>query len=258
MIGRTLGHYRILEQIGKGYWADAYRAHDERLERDVVVRVLIEFAHPIVSKLELVASLTHPNIASLLGLEVLDGRTCLISEFVIGTTLEEKLTAGPLRPAQAVGTIVQVASALESAHEHGILHLRLTPRKVRITQDGTAKVLDCGLAMAIKVDAEYEIDCVEARDASALPYMAPDKAPDERSDVWSLGVLLYELATGYRPFTGRTGTIELLESILHKQPAPPPAELPAKIRSAIRRCLEKESSQRYQRVREVRAALEAA
>jgi len=270
MIGRTLGHYRIVEKIGKGGMGEVYRARDEHLNRDVAVKVLPpgtladDAARKRFHKEALALSkLNHPNIATVHDFDTEDGVDFLVMEHIAGVTLAEKLAGGPL-PEQEVARLgTEVAAALEEAHEHGVVHRDLKPRNIKVTPKGQVKVLDFGLARLLKPFSETgSTESLTETHALAgtLPYMAPEQLrgqpADARSDIWALGVVLYEAATGARPFQGGSGA-EVSAAILRERPRAWPPRVPVQLQQVIERCLEKEPGRRYQRAGEVRAALEA-
>ncbi len=268
MIGQRLGHYRIVEKIGAGGMGEVYRAHDERLERDVALKVLPagtladEQARKRFRKEALALSkLNHPHIATVFDFDTQDGTDFLVMELVEGVTLSDKLAVGPLPEKEISRLGGQVAEALEEAHEQGVVHRDLKPGNIKVTPKGQVKILDFGIAKLLRpvsATATTESFTETQGVVGTLPYMAPEQlrgqAVDARTDIWALGVLLYEAARGERPFQGQTG-YELSSAILREAPAPLP--VPGALRAVIERCLEKEPGERYQRASEVRAVLEA-
>ncbi len=270
MIGRMLSHYRVVEKIGAGGMGEVYRAHDERLERDVALKVLPkgtltdEAARKRFRKEALALSkLNHPNIATVFDFDTQDGVDFLVMELVEGVTLSDKVAVGPLREKEITRLGAQLAEGLAAAHERRVVHRDLKPANLRVTPDGRLKILDFGLAKLVRSDVASATATTESftetqAAAGTLPYMAPEQLRgeqvDARSDLWALGVVLYEMAAGVRPFQGQTG-YELSSAILRE--APPPVQVPTALRAVIERCLEKEPGERYQRASEVRAALEA-
>jgi serine/threonine-protein kinase len=267
MIGQTLGHYRILQKIGEGGMGVVYRARDERLERDVALKILPagvladEAAHKRFRKEALALSkLNHPNIATIYDFDTDSGVDFLAMEYVAGGTLSQKLLSGALPEKEAAGLGVQVAEALEEAHEQGIVHRDLKPGNILVTPKGRAKVLDFGLAKLLRpviemttADRMSETRAV----AGTLPYMAPEQlrgeAADARTDLYALGAVLYEMGTGQRPFCEELVS-RLTDSILHQIPVPPRAlnsRLSPELERIVLKCLEKEPENRYQSVKEV-------
>ena len=267
MIGQTLGHYQIIEKIGAGGMGEVYRAHDKRLDRDVASKVLPvgmltdEDARRRFRKEALALSkLNHPNIATIYDFDTQDGIDFLVMEFVEGSSLAEKLKAGPLQEKETATLGVQVAEALEEAHERGIIHRDLKPGNILATPKGRIKVLDFGLAKLLcpsgDVDATQSV--AETRAVSGtLPYMAPEQLQgdptDARTDLYALGVVFYEMATGQRPFRHEVST-RLADMILHQPPLQPRALNPrisAELENIILKCLEKDPENRYQSAKEV-------
>ena len=234
MIGKTLGQYRIEEKLGAGGMGEVYRAHDERLDRDVAMKVLPakmltdEVARKRFRKEALALSkLNHPNIATIYDFDTQDGVDFLVMEYVEGTTLSEKLSNGPLPEEKVTKLGRQVADALEEAHEHGVIHRDLKPGNVMVTPKDHAKVLDFGLAKLVRPVSETAVteSLTEGpRVAGTLPYMAPEQLQgeevDARTDIHALGLLLYEMSTGRRAFREELAT-RLADAILHRAPVTP-------------------------------------
>ena len=273
MIGQTLGHYRIVEKIGAGGMGEVYRAHDEQLDRDVALKVLPascfrdETARArLLREARAAAALNHPHICTIHEVGEVEGQAYIAMEYVEGQPLSTRLGSGPLPAEQLVRYGVQLADALGHAHERRVVHRDLKSANVMITPDGRAKVLDFGLAKRVSEDEMNELTRSQASLTApgqlmgTLAYMAPEQLcgqpADARSDIWALGVVLYEMAAGARPFQGQTG-FELSSAILNQRPAAVPGKVPVELRAVVDRCLEKEPGRRYQRSGEVRAALEA-
>jgi TolB-like protein/Tfp pilus assembly protein PilF/predicted Ser/Thr protein kinase len=274
MIGKTLGHYRIMEKLGEGGMGVVFRAHDEQLDRDVALKVLPaatladESARArLLREARAAAALNHPNICTIHEVGEADGQAYIAMEYVKGQPLSELVASQPLPVEEVLRYGQQIAGALGHAHQQGIVHRDLKSANVVITPEGRAKVLDFGLAK--RLSGEELAEATTQSQASltqpgalvgTLPYMAPEQLrgqpADARSDVWALGVVLHEMAAGSRPFQGQTG-YELSSAILSQPPGPLPARVPVELRAIIERCLVKEPAQRYQRAAEVRAALEA-
>ena len=273
MIGRTIAHYKVTAKLGAGGMGEVYRAHDEQLARDVALKVLpaTAFSDPaararLLREARLAAALNHPNICTIFEVGEADGQAYIAMELVEGQPLGSRLTYGPLPVNQILRYGIQIADALSHAHERQIIHRDFKSANVVLTSDGHAKVLDFGLAKRL---SEGEMDEVTRSQASlttpggivgTLAYMAPEQLhgepADARSDIWALGVVLYEMAAGARPFQGNTG-LALSSAILHETPASLPKEVPVPLRAVIERCMEKEPARRYRGANEVRAALEA-
>ena len=267
MVGTTLGHYQILEMLGAGGMGEVYRARDDRLERDVAVKVLgaetlaDESARSRFRKEALaLGRLNHPNIGTVHDFDTHGGVDFIVMELVAGESLAQMLRRGPLPERDVIAIGVQVASALEEAHDRGIVHRDLKPGNIIVTPRGQAKVLDFGLARLVASTDDLTTTATSHHLAGTLAYMAPEqlrgKPADARSDLWALGVVLYETASGVRPFGGQT-PYEVSSGILHQPPAGLPAGVAPWLRAVIERCLEKDPAKRYQRAGEVRAAIEA-
>jgi len=271
--GTRLGPYEILGTLGAGGMGEVYRARDTRLRRDIAIKVLPRsVAQDPDRRLRLfrearaAASLNHPNICTIHEVNEADGDVYIAMELVEGQPLGRRLTAGALSTGDVIRYGLQVAEALAHAHDRGVVHRDLKSVNVMVTPDGRAKVVDFGLAGrdrsdVTNVEAPTETELTEPGVAGTFPYMAPEQLRghpgDMRSDVWSLGVLLYEMAAGAKPFRGTT-MFEVSSAILTQAPPPLPSLVPAAVRSIILRCLEKDPGRRYQRGAEVAAALESA
>jgi tetratricopeptide (TPR) repeat protein len=267
IIGRTLGHYRVLEEIGSGGMGVVYRAHDERLERDVALKVLPpgtladDSTRKRFRKEALALSrLSHPNIATVFDFDTQEGTDFLVTELIEGVTLDDKLASGPLPEKEVIPIGLQLADGLGAAHREGVIHRDLKPGNLRLTPEGRLKILDFGLAK--RVDPADQATVTQSFSeqrgpAGTLAYMAPEQLRgekvDTRADLWAAGVVLYELATGRRPFEGLT-TTALADEILHAA-APSPQvlqpKLPARLAEVIQKCLEKDPENRYQSAKEL-------
>jgi eukaryotic-like serine/threonine-protein kinase len=274
MEGRHLGPYRIISLLGAGGMGEVYRAFDERLQREVAIKVLpASDAHDpsagarLVREARAAAALNHPNICTIHEVGEAEGRTFIAMELVDGVSLHSAVPPGvglPLEQVLNYGT--QVAEALAHAHERGVLHRDLKTANIVITPAGRAKVLDFGLAKRLVTGADVETTTsalaltVTGTHAGTPAYMAPEQLrgldADVRSDVWALGVVLYELAAGARPFVGQT-LYELSSAILSEPPRPPSAHVPPNLQAVIERCLHKDPAARFQKADEALAALEA-
>ena len=272
MIGQVLGHCRVLAKIGEGGMGVVYRAHDEVLHRDVALKVVKKDARldssagqNLLLEARASSSLAHPNICTIHEVGETDGELYIVMEFIEGKSLHDMIGDTGLPPESVLRYGVQIASALSRAHDRGIVHRDLKAANIVITSDGLVKVLDFGLARRVRgpvldgATRSFET----AQDSSTLSgtvsYMPPEvlrgEAVDYRSDLWALGVVLYEAASGRLPFEGRTG-FEIGSAIMHQQPKPLGPPVPPGLWATIQRCLAKEPSQRYQRASEVQAALE--
>jgi serine/threonine-protein kinase len=246
MIGQTLGHYKVEEQLGAGGMGVVYRATDSKLGRQVAIKVLPESFAKDPERLarfereaRMLAALNHPNIAAIHGLEESEGTHYLVLELVPGKTLE-----GPLLLDEAVRVCAQIAEALEAAHEKGIVHRDLKPANVKVTPEGKVKVLDFGLAKPFAPSESDATVSVEASREGTIvgtgSYMSPEQARgaavDKRTDIWAFGCVVYEVLSGQRAFPGNTIS-DCLAAVLAKEPAweAPPEALAAKAPPACSR-----------------------
>jgi serine/threonine protein kinase len=273
VIGQVLGHYRIVAKIGEGGMGVVYRAYDEVLHRDVAVKVVNKDARldsptsqSLLHEARASSSLAHPNICTIHEVGETDGELYIVMELVEGKSLRTMSTDAGLPPESVLRYGVQIASALARAHDRGIVHRDLKTANIVVTSDGLVKVLDFGLAKQVGsgIFEGTTRSFATIQDASSvggtLPYMAPEilrgDAADYRSDLWAMGVVLYEAASGRLPFEGRTG-FEISSAIMREIPNPLGPPVPPGLWAIIQRCLTKEPIQRYQRAGEVQAALEA-
>ncbi|HEV2021462.1 MAG TPA: protein kinase [Terriglobales bacterium] len=271
MIGQTLGHYRVLEQIGAGGMGLVFRAHDERLDREVALKVLPpgtltdENARKRFRKEALTLSkLNHPNIATVFDFDTQDGVDFLVMELIPGVTLDEKLAAGALPEKEVIRLGMQLAEGLAAAHSEGVIHRDLKPGNLRLTPDGRLKILDFGLAKLLHPvsDAAPTESLSQTHGAvGTLPYMAPEQLQgqpaDARSDIWAAGAVLYELATGRRPFPQSSAPM-LTDAILRQAPVAPVRLNPyisPELEEIILKALEKDCETRYQHAADIRADL---
>lgn len=282
MIGQQLAHYEILSALGEGGMGKVWRAHDTKLGRDVAIKTLPEEFAADADRLarfereaRFLATLDHPNIAGIHGLEESAGTRFLVLELVEGDTVAERLEQGPLPVEDALKLGLQIAEALEAAHAKGVIHRDLKPANIKATQDSRVKVLDFGLAKAFSVDApeaandsrlsNSPLHSLSATARGVLlgtaPYMAPEQARGEpvdlRSDIWAFGCVLFEMLTGQRPFDGRTVS-DILASILKTEPdwSLLPLGVHPRVRYLLERCLEKDPRLRAARIAEIRADIQ--
>ena len=273
MIGEVLGHCRVVAKIGEGGMGVVYRAYDEVLHRDVAVKVVKKDAtldtssrQNLLQEARASSSLAHPNICTIYDVGEIDGDLYIVMELVEGKSLHGLAGEMGLAPETVLRYGVQIASALARAHDRGIVHRDLKTTNIVVTPEGLVKVLDFGLAKrvggGILEAPTLSFSTVQGASSMSgtLPYMAPEvlrgDASDARSDLWALGVVLYEAASGRLPFGGRTG-FEISAAIMREIPSPLGPPVPPGLWAIIQRCLAKEPMQRYQRATEVQAALEA-
>lgn len=271
MINHLLSHYRIVEKIGAGGMGVVYRAHDEQLDRDVAIKVLPpgsladETARKRFRKEALsLARLNHPNIATVHEFGTQDDTDFLVTEYIAGITLDTKLVQGPLSVPEIVRLGGQMADGLSAAHLQGIVHRDLKPGNLRLTVDGRLKILDFGLAQLMPAPSEIEqtVTMTQSQEVTGtIPYMAPEqlsgRMPDARSDLWAAGVVLYEMATGKRPFHQPTPAL-VMSAILNQQPESPSkvnSAIPPAVEQVILKALAKDVVQRYQTAAELSSDL---
>ena len=235
--GTRLGVYAVTAKIGEGGMGEVYRARDTKLDRDVALKVLPQAFTDDPDRLarfereaKVLASLNHPNIGHIYGLEEAEGQKALVLELVEGPTLSDRIAQGPIPIDEALPIAKQIAEALEAAHEAGVIHRDLKPANVKVRPDGTVKVLDFGLAKALDATPEGDPSQSPTLTAAATQmgvimgtaaYMSPEQASgetaDKRSDIWSFGVVVFEMLTGRRLFEGKTVS-HVLASVLKTDP----------------------------------------
>jgi Tol biopolymer transport system component len=276
--GTRLGAYEIQSALGAGGMGEVYRARDVRLGRDVAIKVLpaIFGSDPErVARFErearLLATLNHPNIAAIHGVEEHQGMWALVLELVDGDTLADRIARGPVAAPEVRRIADQLIDALDAAHERGIVHRDLKPANVKLTSNGTIKVLDFGLAKAVTDPGTASDPALSptvtsggTRDGIILgtaAYMSPEqargKAVDKRADIWAFGCVLFELLAGRRPFDGES-TSDVIVSVLEREPpwSALPLETPPALRGLIGRCLEKDPKARLRDIADARAELQ--
>ena len=276
--GTHLGPYEILSAIGAGGMGEVYRAHDPKLGRDVAIKVLPEaFARDaermarFQREAKVLASLNHPNIATIYGLEDSGATHALVMELVEGPTLADRIKAGPIPVDEAIRIARQIADALEYAHERGIIHRDLKPANVKVTNDDAVKVLDFGLAKALEGDPS-SIDISTSPTISRMAtqqgvllgtaaYMSPEQAKaksvDRRADIWAFGCVLYEMLTGRQAFKGESVT-DTLAAVIKEEPdwSQLPSITPTHVRVLLQHCLQKDPRQRLQAIGDARIVLD--
>lgn len=277
--GSCLGPYEILAPLGAGGMGEVYRARDAKLGREVALKALPEaFARDTESmarfqrEAKVLASLNHPNIATIYGLEDSGGIHALVMELVEGPTLADRIRSGPIQIDESLRIVKQICEALEYAHERGIVHRDLKPANVKVQNNDAVKILDFGLAKAIRGDAVSTDDSTSrtisemATRAGTLlgtpAYMSPEQAAgktvDRRTDIWAFGCLLYEMLTGKKLFHGES-MADTLAAVIRAEPdwTRLPAATPQQVRVLLQRCLQKDSKQRLQAIGEARISLDA-
>ncbi|HSE36103.1 MAG TPA: serine/threonine-protein kinase, partial [Blastocatellia bacterium] len=276
-VNPIISHYHILSKLGAGGMGEVYRARDTKLNRDVAIKILPEaFAQDeerigrFKREAQVLASLNHPNIAAIYGIEESDGIRALVMELVEGPTLADRIAAGPIPLGEALTIARQIAEALELAHERGIIHRDLKPANVKLTLDDKVKVLDFGLAKlssneAPGNDLSHSPTMIQGTQAGIIlgtaPYMSPEQAKgkivDKRADVWAFGCLLFEMLSGKQTFSGETLT-DTLASVVRAEPdwAALPRGTPDAIRRLLRRCLTKDQKTRLRDIGEARITIE--
>ena len=278
--GTRLGHYDVTALLGEGGMGQVWQATDTQLNRQVALKILpAAFAADpdrlarFKREAQILASLNHPNIAAIYGIEQSDDTKALVLELVEGPTLADRIAQGPMPLDEALPIAKQIVDALEAAHEQGVIHRDLKPANVKVRPDGTVKVLDFGLAKAFQPDAsDPNMSASPTISLSAAAtqmgmvigtaaYMSPEQAKgtvaDKRADIWAFGVVLLEMLTGHPVFSGETVS-ETLAAVMMKEPewGRSPAELPSKLDDLIRRCLQKDPRQRVRDIGDVRLAIE--
>jgi Tol biopolymer transport system component len=285
MIGKTLGHYRIVAKLGAGGMGEVYRARDTRLERDVAIKVLPSHLADDPNALarfereaKAIAALSHPNILGIFDVGREGGIAYAVTELLEGETLRDRLAGGGLPVRKAVDMAIQIAQALAAAHEKGIVHRDLKPENIFVTADGRTKILDFGLAKVLKIEgvelpgssdgisqsptitvASTQVGTI----LGTVGYMAPEQirglAIDPRTDIFALGAVLYEMLAGRRAFQRDTAA-ETLTAILREDPPEwgrAGTDIPPGLQRIVQRCLEKNAAERFQSARDVAFGLEA-
>ena len=278
--GTSLGPYSVTAKIGEGGMGEVYRARDTKLDRDVALKVLPHAFTDDPDRLarfereaKVLASLNHPNIGAIHGLEESEGVKALVLELVEGPTLAERIKQGPIPVDEALASAKQIAEALEAAHEQGVIHRDLKPANIKVKEDGMVKVLDFGLAKAFQPDAS-DIGLSQSPTISltaaatqmgmvigTAAYMAPEQAKgkvvDKRADVWAFGVVLYEMLVGQKPFTGKDVS-DTLAAVLRIDADfdALPDTTPSRVRQVLKACLQKEPRDRVRDIGDVSLAMD--
>ena len=277
--GSRLGHYDVTALIGEGGMGRVYQATDTKLKRQVALKILPEAFSADPERLarfqreaEVLASLNHPGIAAIYGLEEAEGTRALVLELVEGPTLADRIKRGPILLDEALPIAKQIAEALEAAHEAGVIHRDLKPANIKVREDGTVKVLDFGLAKAFQPDATGDPSQSPTLTAAATQmgvimgtaaYMSPEQARgkpvDKRADIWAFGCVLYEMLTGQMAFHGEDVSLTLasvMKSDLNVKRLPD--DIPPTVRTTLRRCLEKDPAERIRDIGDVQLAMRGA
>jgi eukaryotic-like serine/threonine-protein kinase len=280
LAGKHYGTYHILSLLGAGGIGEVYRGHDSKLGRDVAIKTLPkEFARDpdrvarFQREAKLLASLNHPNIAAIYGLEESGGTQFLVLELVEGETLADQLKRGPIPVEESLKLAMQIVEALEAAHEKGVIHRDLKPANIKVTPDGKVKVLDFGLAKAFAGEqAEVNLSNSPTLSNAATQqgvilgtaaYMSPEqargKSVDKRADIWAFGCVLFEMLTGCVAFQGEDVS-EILASVIKADVNLDrlPANIHPRVREALSRCLQRDLNRRYQDIRDARYEIEQA
>ena len=280
MVGKTLGHYQITNQLGRGGMGEVFQAKDQVLGREVAIKVLPdEFAKDadrvarFQREAKVLASLNHPNIAAIHGLEQSEGKNFLVLELVEGDTLAERLKHGQIPAEESLKIGIQIAEALEAAHEKGVIHRDLKPSNIKVTPDGKVKVLDFGLAKAYAGEQEEQslsasptlsnLATQQGVILGTAAYMSPEQARgknvDKRADIWAFGCLVFEMLTGQAAFQGEDVT-EILAAVVKGGANLDllPVNIHPRVREVITRCLQKDLKRRYSTITDARYEIEQA
>lgn len=275
--GERIGHYQIIALLGSGGMGDVYLARDSRLGRKVALKFLPEYltnddsqVRRFKQEARAASALNHPNLLTIYEIEQVGGRYFIASEFVDGETLRERMKSGRLKPGAALEIAAQIARALSKAHDIGIVHRDIKPENVMLDGEGRVKVLDFGLAKYVLPSNAHDTDSSPTEGAYTIPgtlmgtirYMSPEQARglavDARTDIWSLGIVLYEMLTGRTPFNKQTAS-DILVAILEREPQPlqgQESEFPRELQRIVGKALQKEREKRYQTVKEMALDME--
>src|SRR3984885_1164549 len=276
MIGRVIGHYRVLEKVGAGAMGGASRARDERLGRDVAVKLIRQTSSGNADHLRrfewearAAAALNHPNIVAVYDVGLDEGAPYIVCELLEGETLRKRLAGGALPVALTVDYALQIVQGLIAAHDRHIIHRDLKPENLFVTTDGRLKILDFGVAklQAAPEESDRTVEDLTTVTKSGavvgtVAYMAPEqlrgRTVDHRSDIFSVGAILYEMLAGRRAFRGDTD-VDTITAVLREDPPPGNLEqskVPVSFQQIVQHCLEKEPENRFQSARDLRFALE--
>ena len=278
-VGSRLGHYDVTALIGEGGMGQVYQATDTKLNRQVALKILPEAFATDPDRLarfqreaQVLASLNHPGIAAIYGIEEADDTRALVLELVEGPTLADRIAQGPISIDEALPIAKQIAEALEAAHEQGVIHRDLKPANIKVREDGTVKVLDFGLAKALDTTPEGDPSQSPTLTAAATQmgvimgtaaYMSPEQARgkpvDKRADIWAFGAVLFEMLTGQRAFDGGDVS-DTLAAVIRSEPTWGllPADIPSRVATVLRLCLDKAPQQRVRAIGDVQLAMAGA
>ena len=266
MIGKTISHYKILEKLGEGGMGVVYKAEDTKLKRTVALKFLPSQAlkseeekSRFIREAQAAAALSHPNIATVYEIDEVEGKTFIAMEYVEGQSLKEKIESGPLKIEEAIKIAQQIANGLQAAHEKGIIHRDIKSANVMVTRKGEAKIMDFGLAKMLSRSLMTKVGTT----LGTIAYMSPEQASGEpvdyRTDIWSLGVVLYEMTSGQLPFKGEYEQA-IIYSILNEEPEPLTAlrtGVPLELERIVNKLIAKDPAARYQHVDELPVDLKA-
>ena len=278
LVGQSIGHYQVMALLGSGGMGDVYLARDTRLGRKVALKLLPDYLTDDESRIRrfkqearAASALNHPNVLTIYEIEQADGRYFIATEFVEGETLRRRLKGGRLGPREAVAVAAQIASALSKAHQAGIVHRDIKPENIMLDAEERVKVLDFGLAKYIQPSDGAAADDANTFSVHTVPgmlmgttaYMSPEQARglavDARTDIWSLGVVLYEMLAGRAPFAGQTPS-DTLAAILEREPeqlAKDGSGVPNELQRIVRKALQKDKERRYQTSKDLALDLES-
>ncbi len=255
MIGTTLNQYHIIDRIGEGGMGVVYLAEDTRLDRKVALKFVSNISLDSTEEItrfhreaRAAARLNHPNICTIHELGETEDKTFIAMEYVDGITLKERMRQGNIQQTNIQNWLDQIAEGLQTAHEAGVIHRDIKPANIMLSNKGLIKIMDFGIAKL----AESETDLTKANSTiGTIAYMSPEQTRgekiDHRTDIWSVGIILYELTTGVRPFTGAFREA-VMYAMMHEDPAPPLSinhEMPADLDQIINKCLQRERDDRY-------------
>ena len=281
MVGTTISHYKVLEKIGEGGMGEVYRATDTKLNRDVALKILPQqFASDsqrmarFQREAEVLASLDHPNIGQIYGIEEAGQTKALVLQLIEGPTLAERIAQGAIPVEDALMIALQIAEGVEAAHEKGVIHRDLKPANIKITPEGQVKILDFGLAKALEGETPSASELSQSPTLTAAAtqagvilgtaaYMSPEQArgedTDKKADIWAFGCVLFEMLTGRATFGGKTVS-DVLAGVLRIDPEwkSLPPNLHPRIRLLLERSLEKESKDRYHDIADARVDIQKA